>query len=189
MALRLEALEALRGMPVVLETHGGMGKVFHACYSRLKFGAVFEEDAVKAEVLADQRPTWAVYEADCEKAIAAGACSHRRFDWLDVDPYGMPFKVIEGFLTSKRELPPVLNFVVNDGGRQKCSLGGGWDVSAFADLVARFGNHNMYRDYLQVAKEKIRQLAGVAGYELSRWKGYHCGSKGDMTHYWAVLTR
>ncbi len=187
-ALRLEALDACVDPPVILETHGGFGRIYSACYTRFTGGAVFETNEEKAEALAMQRPSWSVYESPCEPALKAGACAHRTFNFLDVDPYGSPFQAIDGFLSSTRPLPQTLHLVVNDGLRQKVQLGGAWNCHDLRDIVADFGN-DLYKQYLQVAKEKIRRLAKAAGYELSNWKGYHCGSANSMTHYWAVLSK
>ena len=186
-ALRLEALAACRD-PIILETHGGFGKVYQACYSRFTGGAVFEVDTEKAEALALQRPTWSVYESPCEPALAAGACDHRCFNFLDVDPYGSPFQAIEGFFSSPRPMPEELHLVVQDGLRQKVQLGGAWNCGDLKDIVADFGN-DLFMCYLQVANKIVRRLAKVAGLELRSWKGYHCGAGKLMTHYWAVLHR
>src|SRR5678815_1224206 len=72
----LGQLAQLGQAPIVLETHGGIGAIYRRCYSMVPSGVVFEKDPRKAEILAGQRPTWAVYESDCEKAIAAGAGAH-----------------------------------------------------------------------------------------------------------------
>lgn len=186
-ALRREAMATIAD-PVILETHGGFGKIYEACYSRITRGAVFEKDEEKAESLASQRPAWSVYNSSCEAAIEAGACSHLPFNLLDVDPYGSPFGAIGAFLRSSRKRVDELHLVVNDGMRNKVKMGGGWMCHDLRDIVADYGN-NLYKQYLQVAKEKIRRLAKTAGYELFRWKGYHCGFAHDMTHYWAVLKR
>lgn len=73
--------------PVVMETHGGEGHLFDACYSHLGDGVVFEKDPIKVTRLARQRETWAVYKSDCVEAVRAGAGKQWVVDLLDTDPY------------------------------------------------------------------------------------------------------
>ena len=100
--------------PVVLETHGGNGEIFSRCYSHLESGVVFEKDLVKVALLGKQRPTWAVYEADCIGALAAGVGSHLPVNFLDLDPYGDPWPVIDAFFEGRKDLPSSLAIVVNE---------------------------------------------------------------------------
>jgi hypothetical protein len=186
-ALRLEALASCRE-PTVLETHGGAGKVFAACYSRFTRGVVFEVDPDKAETLAAQRPSWSVYQSPCETVLEAGGCAERSFNFLDCDPYGSPFPALGAFFGTPRAFPESMHLVVNDGLRQKVKLGGAWQTHDLRELVQEFGN-DLYGCYMAVAKEKIRRLVKAAGYAIESWKGYHCGHGGDMTHYWAALKR
>ena len=176
--------------PMVLETQGGYGALFEAVWRfGAKGGAVFEKDAIKASALARQRPGWSVYESDCERPIAAGCPSHLKFDVVDLDPHGSPFPVMEALFSGGVALAEEMHLVVNDGLRNKIRLGGAWDVKCLADLVPQFGNDRMFTHYLQVAKEKTRRLAAVAGYKIGAWYGYYCGHSGNMTHYWARLVR
>jgi hypothetical protein len=186
-ALRREALADCPS-PLILETHGGVGKIYGACYAEFPGGAVFEKDARKCDRLARQRPTWGVYESDSEKVLAAGGLADKCFNFLDCDPYGSPWPVIQGFLLSPRPLPDVLHVVVNDGMRQKVRLGGAWHCKDLAEIVAQFGN-NLFSVYLEAAKEKLSRVAGKVGYSIDFWSGYYCGSKNDMTHYRAVLKK
>ena len=59
--LRKNLLKELDDAPVILETHGGYGEVWKKVYSNIKRGIVFEKNPKKAEALAKQRPSWAVY--------------------------------------------------------------------------------------------------------------------------------
>lgn len=184
-ALRMRML-ALIDTPVVLETHGGAGMIWSRCYSHLDRGVVFEKDAIKAGRLARQRPTWAVYEADTARALAAGAGAHLPVTVLDVDPYGDPWPTIAAFFTSTRPRAPRLSVVVNDGLRHKVRLGGAWTTGTLAPLVKQYGN-DLHDVYLEVCQELMRTEAAKAGYALGRFGGYYCGHRGQMTHYLAVL--
>ena len=175
--------------PVILETHGGYGKIFELCYADIISGVVFEKDPDKAGFLAGQRPTWAVYEGDCLKGIAARVGSHLPVNFIDLDPYGSPWEIINAFFESWDEFPDHLAVAVNDGLRQKCKMNGAWSVGVLAAKVARYGNQALYADYKEICRELLEEKAARAGYRLSRWTAYYCGFRGQMTHYGAVLER
>jgi hypothetical protein len=173
--------------PVVMETHGGYGAIWRRCYSDIESGVVFEQLPEKAEALARQRPTWAVYECDCEGAIRAGVGFHVPVNFIDLDPYGSPWPVVDVIFSVEREWPPVLAIAVNDGLRQKVKATGGWDVAALSGIVAKYGAARMYDNYLPICQELLTEKAGWVGYHLTRWAGYYCGYLGQMTHYAAIL--
>lgn len=190
-ALRRVALKRLADLgvsaPVVLETHGGSGRLFDACYAHLDSGAVFEKDPTKSARLGRQRPTWAVYEADCIEALAAGAGRHLQIDLLDVDPYGDCWPVLDAFLTSDRPFAPVMALAVNDGLRQKLAIGA-WDVASMQDMVLRYGN-KLHDRYLEICLELLEEKAARAGYDVDHFAGYYTGHGKNMTHFLAVLRR
>lgn len=175
--------------PVVMETHAGYGHIFDECYRDVSEGIAFEMNQEKASFLAKQRPTWSVYECDCVSAIAAGAGAHLTVNFLDIDPYGQPWPVVDAFLGSNRNFPETLAIVVNDGLRGKIKINGGWDVESLAGIVSRYGTTVMYKNYLEVCQELIKEKTGQRGYTLTRWAGYYCGHANAMTHYAAVLTK
>lgn len=187
--MRRSLLSELTSPPVVLETHGGWGHIYQQLYHALPPGAVFEKDPDKAAFLAQQRPTWAVYEGDCEQAIAAGAVDAWPFSFIDLDPYGQPWPVIDALFSRRdREWPATLALAVNDGLLQKLKLGGGsWGVASMAMMTERYGN-SLRANYLAVCQELLQEKAGQVGYTLARWTGYYCGYNKQMTHYAAVLT-
>lgn len=190
MALRRSLLSELSDPPVVLETHGGWGHVYGQLYYRLPPGVVFEKDPEKAAALARQRPTWAVYEADCETAIAAGAVDDWPFTFIDLDPYGEPWPAMDALFSRRdRDWPAALAIAVNDGLRQGIKMGGGWNVASLAGPIERHGNAGLYASYLDVARELLQEKAGQVGYTLARWAGYYCGHAQQMTHYAAILRR
>lgn len=185
--LRREALKRIAD-PVVLEAYGGYGKLFTACYSHLETGVACEKDEAKADFLALQRSTWAVYQTDIEQTI----CSigrHLPINVLDVDPYGDPWPVVDGFLASfadGRTRPNRLALVVNDGLRQKIGMGGAWSTPSLQWAVGRFGNR-LYDKYIDVCREMIKEKSGEVGYTLARFAGYYCGHNQQMTHYLAIV--
>lgn len=182
---RMRVLARMSSTPVVMETHGGYGKLFKSCYRSLAEGCVFETDQKKADTLSDQRPTWRVYNSDCVAAIAAGIASDMPFSLLDCDPYGEPWPVIDAFLES-RKVVPELWIVVNDGLRQKVKVGGAWNVNSLKAIVEKRGA-DIYETYLEVCEAMLDEKAAKAGYVLDRFSGYYCGDKKGMTHYAARL--
>src|SRR5271168_856895 len=123
-ALRLSLLKSLKSQnPIVMECHGGYGKLFDLVYAEIPRGVVFETDTEKATFLALQRPTWRVYESSSQLALKAGVGSDIAVNFVDIDPYGEPWSVIEAFFGSERQFPKRLAFAVNDGLRQKLNLG------------------------------------------------------------------
>lgn len=175
--------------PVVLETHGGFGKLYARCYSSVADGVVFESNPVKAARLGLQRPEWAVYEADCEEAMRAGVGGHLPVNFVDLDPYGQPWPALDAFFEGLKPQVPRLVLVVNDGLRQKMKSNSGWTVRGLESVIDRFGNAALYPRYLEVCKELVKEKAAKAGYVLRRWTGYYCGFRDQMTHYAAVFTR
>lgn len=172
--------------PVVMETHGGIGKLFSVCWSDIRQGVVFEKNPYKSLWLARQRPTWSVYEADCVSTIANGAGRHLPVNVLDVDPYGDPWPVISAFLESDRPHPKNLVIIVTDGLRLRMKLGGAWSMSSLESVVAKFGN-DIYKNYLDCCKWLLNQKAEKAGYRLRRFGGFYCGYDKQMTNYLALL--
>ncbi len=183
-ALRRQALALLEN-PIILETHGGVGKLYRALYAGMA-GMVFEKDERKAEILAGQRPTWAVYHADCVMALQAGAGSWLPINFVDCDPYGAPWTTLHAFLQSDRPHPPSLVVVVNDGLRRAVRMGRAWSTDDLQPVVERFGN-DIHDSYLAVCRWMLEHEATQAGYVLSRFEGYYCGHVKLMTHYLAVL--
>ena len=186
-SLRIKALRELEA-PVVMETHAGFGKLYDRCYSHLVEGVAFETNPEKTAKLARQRPSWAVYESDCLMALRAGVGSHLPVNFLDLDPYGEPWPVLDAFLETRRS-PDKLVVVVNDGLRQSLKMNGGWHVKSLQAVVERVGNVGLYERYLEIAQDLVKEKAGKVGYSLVRWTGYYTGHAGQMTHYAAVLER
>lgn len=187
-ALRKLMLRQMQDQPVILETHGGAGRLWAECYTLVKQGIVFEKDEEKAAYLARQRPAWAVYEGDCVKALAAGAGAHLLVNVLDLDPYGEPWPALSAFFESERPRAERLWVVVNDGLLAGIRSGRAWAIDSLSGVVQRYGNDLKDR-YLDVCKELLIEKAAPAGYFLSRFAGYYCGHAKQMTHYLALLIR
>ncbi len=195
-SLRARSLLVLQKFaePVILETHGGWGKLYAACYTHIKTGMVCENKPDRADKLLKQRGhKWGVFECDCEKALKLGLGSHLPVNFLDVDPYGDPWPAIDGFLESKRTLPPQLMIVVNDGLRQLAQRQRGWTSKTLEPLVKKYGNTDLFGRWLEISKEMMTERAVKAGYRLDQWVGYYperndYGSH-HSTHVAAFLVR
>lgn len=175
--------------PVVMETHAGFGRIFQRCYSHIATGIAIDSDPLKAAALALQRPTWAVYECAAETAIGAGLGRHLEVNFLDVDPYGEPWPVLDSFFQSDRPRAARLVVCVNDGLRQKLRVHGGWSVGSLRDVLSRRGNAGLYAEYIAIARELLALKAAKAGYSVTKWSAYYCGLGHDMTHYAALLEK
>jgi hypothetical protein len=184
--IRREALKLAGDSPVIMETHGGTGKLFEACYLGQRRGVVFELDGKRAAILAAQRPTWAVYEADCVRAIKLGVGGHLEVNLLDLDPYGSPWGAIEAFFSSERSRPARLVVVVNDGQRREVQMMNAWKYEALKGMVAKYGN-DLHPIYLDICRELLQEKAAMAGYRLDRFWGYYTGHHQQITHYLGVL--
>jgi hypothetical protein len=185
-ALRRQALKLLPA-PVVMETHGGTGQIYRRCYAHIDTGVVFERDPRKARVLGLQRPTWAVYRADCVAAIRAGVGGHLPVNFFDLDPWGEPWPAIEAIFSGGLDLPGRIVFAVNDVLRLTLKRGA-WRVRSMADAVTKFGN-DIYHRYLEVARWKLERIAAEVGFTLERFGGYYCGVQQQNAHYYALLRR
>ncbi len=188
-ALRKRAIIVLGNhRPAVMETHGGEGKIFDACYQHIKQGIVMEKDAERADRLAKQWPTWAVYECDCVAALAGGVGGHVAVELLDVDPYGGCWETIEAFFTSERTFAPRMVVAVNDGLRESLEMAQGWKTKSLQPVIDRHGN-DLHPIYLEVCRELMELNVAKAGYKVENFAGYYCGIRGKMTHFLAVLCR
>lgn len=184
--LRRLALQQVAS-PVVMETHGGYGELYDACYYGVAdAGIVFEKDFTKAAFLARQRPAWAVYEGDCQLALAAGVGSHLTVNVLDVDPYGSAWEAIQAYFGSTRPFAGRMALVVNDGLRYGVKLGQAWQVGVLQPLVARFGN-GLWNKYLDVCGLLLQEAIVPAGYRIAFFDGYYAGIGQKMTHFLAIL--
>lgn len=183
--LRLHLLKEISN-PVIMETHGGKGKIFKACYNDFS-GIVFEKEGEKAELLAIQRPNWFVYECNCLDAIEMGAGKGMGINFVDIDPYGDPWPVINTFFNCENYRPNILAMAVNDGLRLKLKMGGAWAVGSVQTAIKKYGNAEIGRRYKEICQETMIELANNNGYQLKRWTSYYCGYAKQITHYAAIL--
>lgn len=187
--LNVRAAVEATGLLSVVETHGGFGRLYQRCYQDLPTGVVFDNDSAKALALATQRPNWSVYEANVETALIAGVGFHRRPNLFDLDPYGSPWEVLVAICGRASEwYDGPVGFAVNDGLRKNLILNCGWKIDALAPAVAEFGNHNLYRRYLDACRWMVAKIAAQIGRRVTEWAGYCCGFQKHMTHYGFVLT-
>lgn len=189
--LRHTALKMLGDEPpVILETHGGRGDVWSAVYRDVPFGVVLEKEPERADLLAVQRPEWAVYECDAEIALAAGAGRGWTFNLLDVDPYGAAWPTLRAFFGSQRPFADRMALVVNDGLRFAACGGAAWRNEILAPFAARYGNHNVWYIYPdRIVPELLAEAVAPAGYRVAHLESYATGTIGKMVHVLARLER
>lgn len=188
LALRRAVLHDAPEAPTILETHGGLGRIYDRAWFKAGTGVVIERDERKAEALARQRPTWRVYQANSLPALRAGLASDMVFDIVDLDPYGSSLDYLDVLALGGRHWPDRWQLVVNDGLRQFIMLGGAWRYEQLAEIVAKRGN-NLFPVYLDVVRELVAGMAARLGFRLAGWHGYYAGAGGQMTHYRAILER
>lgn len=173
----------------ILESHGGVGRIYSMIYSGIEKGVVFEKDKRKAEILMRQRPKWSVYCGDCVPAISKGVGFHVEPNFFDIDPYGEPWPVIFSIFENSHRIPDKWCMVVNDGLRQKLQMGGGWSVKSMKDEAKVFGSSNMAKNYHMIVEEKISNLCEMNGFDVKKWAIHYSGRGKQMTHYAGVFMR
>lgn len=97
----------------VLEAFAGEGRIYRGCWAGLR-GVCIDIAKNKASAAARERPRWACYAADSEKALAAGLGSQPH-DVCDLDAFGAPWKFAKAYLQSRRQFAPVTHLVMTDG--------------------------------------------------------------------------
>ena len=185
--LRKQILARLDAEPVILETHGGRGDLYQRCYADVETGLVFETDPAKAEKLVRQRPNWAVYETDCVWGLAAGVGSHLDVNFVDCDPYGQAWHVLEAFFDSERPRAAHVVLVVHDGVRQSLGRFGSLNMDIFVPIVEQIGEINLYRNYLNVCEQLLGEVVSTAGYDVVGFGGFYSRSDKNQTHFFAEL--
>ena len=185
--LRKEMLVKLDTEPCILETHGGTGELFLRCYADVREGAVFETDPKKAVTLLKQRPTWAVYESDCIWSLANGVAAHLPINYVDFDPYGAAWEVIQAFFESERPRVEQLVIVVHDGVRGTLKRYGGARIGYFAQVVEQIGEIELYQNYLSVCEQLLHEIVTAGGYAIEGFGGFYSKQDSDQTHFFAEL--
>ena len=182
-------LTKLNVAPVILETHGGTGQLFSRCYPHVEHGIVFETDSQKAETLVQQRPNWTVCETDCVWALGQGVGSHLRINFIDTDPYGQAWHVLQAFFGSEREHADRVILVAHDGIKTRIQKYGCHDVSVFHKVIEEIGNRQLYLNYLDVCHELLIETVNKAGYEVEGFGGFYSKHDADQTHFFAELLK
>ena len=187
--LRKQMLAKLDVPPVILETHGGKGDLFRRCYADVETGLVFETDPAKAEKLVHQRPNWAVYETDCVWGLQNGVGGHLQVNFIDADPYGQAWHVLQAFFDSQRPRAEQVIVVVHDGVRKSLGRFGSLNMEIFAPIVEQIGELELHRKYLEVCEELLEDMASTAGYVVAGFGGFYSKRDKDQTHFFAELRK
>ena len=187
--LRKKMLAQLGEPPVILETHGGTGQLFSRCYPHTRHGIVFETDPKKTETLVRQRPNWTVCETDCVWALGQGVGNHLRINFIDADPYGQAWQVLQAFFGSEREHADRVILVAHDGIKTRLKKYGCHDLPVFNRVIEEIGNAQLYANYLEVCHEMLIETVAVAGYEVEGFGGFYSLRNVDQTHFFAELLK
>lgn len=174
--------------PVVLETHGGEGRLWQAG-PRWARGLVLEKDPARCAVLERQRPAgWDVVCGNSASLLLRGYAAQQAFDLVDIDPHRQPWPTLDAYFTSQRCYAPRLGLVVTDSLRQCVRYNGGTRIHGLLPYVARYGRH-VHRFYLEVCKERLGDLIAPLGYQVTAWQGQYGGVIKTMTYVAYVLER
>lgn len=187
--IRKQMLARLDAEPVILETHGGKGDLFKRCYADVDTGLVFETDPTKAEKLVQQRPNWSVYETDCVWGLAEGVGSHLDVNFVDCDPYGQAWHVLEAFFGSERPRAAHVVLVVHDGVRKSIERFGSINHAILHPIAEEIGELNISRNYLDVCEQLLHDVVSVAGYAVEGFGGFYSKRDRYQTHFFAELRR
>ena len=68
-------------------------------------------------------------------------------------------------------------------------IGSAWKTTSLLGVVGTHGSDYIYDNYLSVAEELLTQKVMLAGYHVTLWSGYYCGTNQQMTHYAAICDR
>lgn len=187
--LRNRVLADCKSNPVILETHGGFGRIYERTWWHASSGVVIEKDDKKAQHLCRQRPKWAVYQGDSEAAIDVGLCRNIQFDIIDLDPWGSTIPLLSALSKPGRQFPDRWHLVANDGGWLNAGLGGAWSMKGLEKFVGRDGNHFTQERYREVLKEIVGEFSDKIGFEVAFWFIHRPENTYRLMHYWATLVR
>jgi hypothetical protein len=174
--------------PRLLETHGGEGGLWRACYAHIATGTVVELDLARCRLLTRQRPGWVVHCGDSLAWLRAGGHAGAPVDLLDVDPHGKAWDTLAAFFTPSRVYAPRMGVAVTDSLRHAVRYQNGRDIQALQPWVARYGRH-LHRFYLRVCYERLAALVAPRGYHIQAWDGAYGGSIKTVSYLAFVLER
>ncbi len=168
----------------VLETNGGDGFYFNRVWFKARGGLAFHRDGAAA--LAHARPTWAIYQADATRALAAGMASAQAFDVIDVDAHKRAIPILDAIMRPGRAFPARWHLVVRDRARGAAPNLTGVQLARVAQIFARYGG--ALRDhYADALRASVTAFADVVGFEVTHCEIAHCGKRGAITDLWARL--
>lgn len=149
----------------MLETHGGTGRLYEACYHEIDRGIVCEINEKRAYVLARQRPAWLVCCNDARDICATGMLGKMQVDLVDIDPYGDPWPYTMAAMAALNGMSYWV--VVQDGlpAKLKVSVR---DVKSVRPALGKFGS-DIHSQYDQVARFLVEREAERLGCSLGQW--------------------
>jgi hypothetical protein len=143
-ALLRSELRRELGSPTVLEGFTGEGRMYRAAWEGLR-GATIDKDEAKVRDAARERPTWAVYQGDTERALRAGWMAHHPFEVIDLDAYGSPWPFVRAWFAPRARAPRTV-LVLTDGYFGQVSMSHPCKVLFGADTTRRVLDLVAYRE-------------------------------------------
>ena len=119
-----------------------------------------------------------------------GVASHLDINFVDFDPYGAAWTVIEAFFESQRpRADRNSSSWYMTGVRSSLKRYGGARIGFFSRIVEQIGEIELYQNYLSVCEEQLFEIVAKAGYKTQAFGGFYSRADSDQTHFFAELQR
>ena len=116
--------------------------------------------------------------------------SHLEINFIDADPYGAAWHVLQAFFDSERPRAEQVVLVVHDGVRGSLQRFGSLNMDIFAPIVEQIGELGLYRNYLDVCEQLLNDVvSGDTGYVVTGFGGFYSRRDKNQTHFFAELRK
>lgn len=173
----------------ILEGFAGEGHLYRVCW-RPFGGATIDRDDAKARASAIERPSWAVYRGDTEKALLFGWLGKQIFDVVDLDCYGSPWLFVRAWFLGVRARAAVTTLILTDGYLARASLS--WLDATLFGGAKRMRQNVSPQLYHETAAAKLSSWASRAGEQIASFDTYvlsHRAHSIQMHAHVVVTTR
>lgn len=119
---RLAKTSGLTADTRVFEGFCGEGRIYRGAWCRFERGVCLDKVESKVRSAAFERPGWACYQGDTERAIIGGLAADVQFGIVDLDAYGSPWPFLRAWMTSDRDHAPLARVFLMDGYMSQASI-------------------------------------------------------------------
>lgn len=152
--LRQRVLAATPGARV-LEGFTGEGRMYRSVWCDAAAGATIDILQAKARDAARERPAWAVYRGDTEKALRAGWAGHVPWEIVDLDAYGSPWPFVMAWFESRRLRAPTTTLILTDGYMRQASMANPCRALFQGQRPARVKDRDLHTETHQLVKAAL----------------------------------